>query len=332
MAEEPDKSKYNYIEFLKRILREVYRTRSKGLPIPTEHSTDFEEIKLEVKAKNAIYVINVDDVNLSKKEIYKYLEDRLRELYSQGFGFLVFYGSEEKLRNIKNLWYTLPSSGLNITPSFIEIHVDESKKIFTLANLMWGKIEPFLSDVKISLDEHVLTLEDEFYSRIEKIASDWRTALVVEPSGEDEEGLGGESIEHYGIKAFVVKHLIENEGIQQSNIITEHNLGDIIVDVYVRHHKIGDIAVEIETLYGTVLPAIKLRKRIESRLEKGLKVWIVIPNPQFMIYFKEITALRKVYRKKYPDAVEFYTLDIYSKQLISFEKINKILKKEISNH
>ena len=51
-----------------------------------------------------------------------------------------------------------------------------------------------------------------------------------------------------------------------------------------------------------------------------------------MIYFKEIVALRNVYRKKYSDAVEFYTLDIYSKRLVSFGKIKEILEKDISKH
>ncbi len=39
---------------------------------------------------------------------------------------------------------------------------------------------------------------------------------------------------------------------------------------------------------------LKLRKRIESRLEGGLKLWVVVPNPQLMIYFGDILALRNI--------------------------------------
>ena len=87
------------------------------------------------------------------------------------------------------------------------------------------------------------------------------------------------------------------------------------------------MAVEVETLYGTVLPPLKLRKSIESRLRKGFKVWIVVPNPQCMLYFREISALRNIYRKKYPDMVEFYTLDLLSNELISFREVEKLMKK-----
>ncbi len=77
---------------------------------------------------------------------------------------------------------------------------------------------------------------------------------------------------------------------------------------------------------------LKLRKRIESRLKKGLKTWIVILNPQFIIYFKEIFALRNVYKKRYRDLIEFYTLDVKSNKLVSFNEIFKLfnIKEDLS--
>jgi len=344
LAEKPKDDRFDYLEYLKRILKEIYRTRSKGLPSPTHLSTEFDEVKLEVRADRSVYAINVDELKDIEDDARKleYLKDRLKELYSQSFGFLVLYGSEQKLGKIKELWglkvlidEKLRSARFSRLPKFVEICVKESDDTFVFANLMWGKVEGASEVSKVSLDEYVINLEDNFYGKIERIAGDLRTALTVEPSGEDEEGIEGESVVHYGVKAFVTMHFIKNEKISPSNVITEHGVGDIVVDVYVKHPKFGDIAVEVETLYGTVLPLLKLRKRIESRLRKGLKVWIVIPNPQFMIYFREISALREVYRKKHPNIVEFFTLDIFSNKLVSFREFSKLVeiytKKYVSN-
>jgi len=89
----------------------------------------------------------------------------------------------------------------------------------------------------------------------------------------------------------------------------------------------GDVAIEVETLYGTTIPPLKMKKRVESRLRKGLKMWIVIPNPQFMIYFKEISVLRAFYKKRYRDLVEFWTLDVKSQKLVSFKDLATKIKK-----
>jgi len=72
-----------------------------------------------------------------KGDAVKYITDRLRELYSQGLGFLVFYGSKESLDNIKSLrtgntplWYrTIPGGrffGKVLQP--VEISVWEDPK------------------------------------------------------------------------------------------------------------------------------------------------------------------------------------------------------------
>ena len=178
-------------------------------------------------------------------------------------------------------------------------------------------------------------LEDEFYRKIRDLALSPETVIKVEPSKRDEEGLGGESLLHYSIKAFVVKYLIEHEKIPEYNVFTEHEVGDIIVDVFTKHPVHGDLAIEVETLYGTVLPLLKLRKTIESRLSKGLKLWIIIPNTQFMLFVRDIAKLRSIYRKKYLDSIEFFVLDVYSRKLVPFpefvKRVKTLLEKGISN-
>ena len=328
LAERPEDKALEYIEFLKRILREIYRTRSRGLPAPTHTSTDFEDIKLDIKAGKSIYVIDIDKVKIENRDEI-YLSDRIRELYSQNFEFIVLYGSKSSLNAVKKLWMLEITEGLSRLPRYIEVKLADKDLAFTLANLFWGKVEPLYLSKSISLDEYVLKLEEEFYDKIDRFAGDLTSALIIEPSKEDEEGLEGESLVHYGLKAFIVKYFVKIEKIPLDYIQTEFELGDIIIDIFVKHPKFGDIAVEVETLYGTTLPLLKLRKRIESRLKKGLKTWIVIPNPQFMIYLKEISALRNVYKRQYYDLIEFYTLDVKSNRLVSFDEVFRLFTNEI---
>jgi hypothetical protein len=68
--------------------------------------------------------------------------------------------------------------------------------------------------------------------------------------------------------------------------------------------------VEVETLYGTLVH--KLVETVE-RAEKR-KMWIVVPNPQALIYLPLLLRTRRELRRKYD--VEFYTLDVTSRGLV----------------
>ena len=335
LAEKPQNKMFDYIELLKRLLRELYRVYVGGLPSPTDLRTDFEEVKLDVRAGKHIYVIDIDKVFGKEVKSKEYVVDRLRELYSQSLGFLILYGSRSILKETKEILW----SSRYVSASFpkirflgkiqqpIEISVQEDHKIYNLINLLWGKVLNFEEvDENIDLDSYSVMLEDEFYERIRELALSPETVVKVEPSKKDEERLDGESLLHYGIKAFVVKYLIEHEKIPEYNVFTEYEVGDIIVDVFTKHPMHGDLAIEVETLYGTVLPLLKLRKTIESRLSKGLKLWIVIPNPQLMLFLKDIARLRSICRKKYLDSIEFFVLDVYSRKLVPFPEFIKRIK------
>ena len=106
-------------------------------------------------------------------------------------------------------------------------------------------------------------------------------------------------------------------------------MGDVVLDVFVKHPRYGDLAIEVESLYGTALPLLKLRRTIDSRLSKGLRLWIVIPNPQFVLFMRDLAKLRDIYKKKYLDSVELFTLDTYSQRLISFPEIIEKIKQLI---
>jgi|GEM_PF-1745825 len=332
-AERPENENLEYIEFLKRILREVYRIRIGGLPSPAHVSTRFEEIKDETRAGKSIYVIDVDRVEPKEKD--RVLQDKLKELYSQNFGFLAFYGSGGNLDKIRDLWeFKLvvrekTFSKFEKLPGFIDIKVPEDKDLlFKLVNLFWGQMKRELP-AGIELDRYAVTLENEFYGKIERYANyvkikkneKWirvPTGLIVEPSEE-------ETILHYALKGFIIEFIHRELDVPIEKISTEKEFGDIKIDVFVNDEKLGQVAIEIETLYGTCIPIIKLRKTAESRAERGLRTWIVIPNPQLMIYLKDVLTLREYLRKKYGNSVEFYTLNIENNKLISIKEfIEKI--------
>ncbi|MDF2956528.1 MAG: hypothetical protein OD814_000150 [Candidatus Alkanophagales archaeon MCA70_species_1] len=314
LAKKPKSEKYEYIEFLKRILREIYRVHGRGLPRPAHTTSDFDEVKQDIRADKHIWVLDIDKVEVKTR----YLEDRLRELYSQNFGFLILYGSEEKLNKVKSV--LKPDSPL---PKCYEVSVNEEDIVFKLARVMWGRMEEVPS--LFSLDTITVMLEDAYFDEVENLANDISTIINVEPSDEDEEGLGGESIIHYALKALVFRYL-KNMGIDENRIKTEWDLVDGRADIFVSDPELGELVVEIETLYGTGIPMLKLRKRIESRLKRGFNLWIVIPTPQLIIYFKDVCALRKAYRKKYGDRVEFFGVDLGSQEIVRVGEIKSLLQ------
>ncbi len=337
LAVRPPDEQLDYIELLKRIMREIYRVRSGGLPAPRHISHDFSSVGLKLEAGGRIYVIDLreakaEDLNGSQnsKNFLSYLRDRIREIYSQKFGFLVIYGSAKLINEVKKLW------GISVMleegraypklPLFIELNLNASDvgKLLVVTNLLFGRIRE--EELKANLDDHVLSLEDHFYHTLEELLEDLRTPFLVNPSkSEDEEGLGGESFIHYATKAFVVRYLLDEEKVKPEHIKTEYDIGGGVIDVYVVDPEKGDVAIEVETLYGTFHPLLKLKDRVESRVSRGLKTCIVVPNPQFVIHFKEISYLRRVYRKQYGDKIEFYTLDVDRKKLISFEEVRRYL-------
>jgi hypothetical protein len=86
--------------------------------------------------------------------------------------------------------------------------------------------------------------------------------------------------------------------------------------------------VEVETLYGTVVhklvETVQKLKDVE-RAEKR-KMWIVIPNPQAVIYLPLLLRTRRELRKEHD--VEFYTLDITSRGLVRLTDVASMLVKK----
>ena len=324
---------FGYIEFLKRVLREIYRVRSGGLPEPKHVSTP-EDLRLllpvDVGAGKRLFIL---DLSRSRAqwpkaedlEVLDRLRDRLRELFSQDFGFFVIYG------DVKGIWErALAEAGrvyASVVPSPVEVYIRPGRLPFyvSLANAMWGRISDPVLDYKRlgfrDFDEFVVWLEDEYWRRLGEVS--FEVLYRTRPSaGERESEL------HYLVKAFVVRHLAEKVGLDC--VDTEKGVGAAVFDVAVDHEKavtcggLQGLVVEVETLYGTGTVVHKLVETVKRAGKR--RMWIVVPNPQAVIYLPLLLRTRRELRKEHD--VEFYTLDVTSRGLVRLTDVASMLVKK----
>jgi hypothetical protein len=332
-----DNGCFDYIELLKRVLREVYRVRASGLPSPKHIGdlTDFQLLlPLDVSGGGKILVIDLTrrlgDELLTNKSLYLRFSDRLRELFSQSYGFVVIYGDKKligdknsfnfQVKKTSNYSIQIPSPiNINISPERIKLY-------YLIANFMWGNIiNPESFDETNNLDELVVRLEDQYWEKLKDAIKDFNVQLKVKPSGNPDEN-DQESMVHYLVKAYVVKYIanklakeLKIDATKALNCIeTEYKLDNTdnkILDVYVKNNcnsSLDNIDIEVETLYGTKTIVHKVFKTVEEKIDLVNKLWVVIPNPQAVIFLPTLLKLRKYLKenKKYNDKVEFFTLDI----------------------
>jgi hypothetical protein len=334
---------FGYIEFLKRVLREIYRVRSEGLPEP-KHVSTLEDLRLllpvDVGAGKRLFVLDLsrshaqepkaEDLLKEKSRDLDRLRDRLRELFSQEFGFFVIYGDVKKLSIWERALAEAVRGYASVVPSPVEVSIRPGRLPFyvLLANAMWGRIsDPVLDYERLGFrgfDEFVVWLEDEYWRRLGEVS--FEVLYKTKPSaGERESEL------HYLTKAFVVRHLAERVD-PNCRVETEKGVGAAVFDVVVTCGGLQGLVVEVETLYGTGTVVHKLVETVEraggETVERAgkRKMWIVVPNPQAVIYLPLLLRTRRELRKEHD--VEFYTLDVTSRGLVRLTDVASMLVKK----
>jgi len=352
---------FDYIEFLKRALREVYRVRVGGLPEPKHVSSVIDLqllIPVEVGAGGRLFVIDLVSGDLGRllreeassgevkgpsqatlRRIRESVRDRLRELFSQGYGFIVIYGDYYVGSLVSGAQAEAPHGGapedyLLTIPSPVEVSpVASDEGLYVLlANLMWGRVsEPKMDYEDIgSFDGLVVRLEDEYWKALEGALKDFNLQVLVRPSAEGDEA-GRESMSHYLTKAFMVNYLVsrlteefKGEGAKEDEarrkaldcVRTEYQPGgaNVRFDVYVNGGcgSLSGLVVEVETLYGTGTALHKVLDTIESRVKAGVsRLWVAVPNLQAVIYLPQLLRLERYARELFKGReIEFYTLDV----------------------
>ena len=317
-----EKSEDDYIDALKLILREIYRIKVGGFPEAIVTKKEKEEVE-EVKAEGRIHVID-DDLedkffgffksnkveDLEKVDMDKLLEERIPELFGQGFGFLVFYLKKE------NFDFLCNSFGIKehkiqklILTKGKELKEDEREKI---SSASWGLLEP--NGSWRSLSDYFSGYEKKFYNKLEKMSSS-KYAISVRESVEDEEG-GRESNLHYLLKIFLVKYFREKLKIE-GKIETETEKEGIIPDIFIPGE---NLAIEVETLYGTGIATLrKLGRTIEKYEEKGYKLWVVMPNLQLLLFSKDIREVIRTFENKIKE-LKFFGIDLDKQELVPLDE------------
>jgi hypothetical protein len=190
---------------------------------------------------------------------------------------------------------------------------------------MWGRVsDPVLDYGRLGFryfDEFVVWLEDEYWRRLREVG--FEVLYRTRPSaGERESEL------HYLAKAFAVRHLAERVGL--NCVEAEKGEGAAVFDVAVTCGGLQELVVEVETLYGTGTVVHKLvetvHKLVDVKRAGVRKMWIVVPNPQAVIYLPLLLRARRELRKRRD--VEFYTLDVAGRGLVRLTDVASLLVKK----
>lgn len=324
----------DYLEALKHILREIYRIKVGGLPRPVvgrkaEEAEAGRRIHViddgETEFLGCFGIANIEDFK-TKADPKKFLE-RVSELFSQQFGFLIIHATRERLDYMQKILDPVKEQ----IPKWCSVKIKNlgpDEKV-DLASSAWGFVEP-PGVFGATFDKCFLECENLFWKRLERLVRTPKYSWVKE-SIEDEEGVPGyESALHYLTKVLIAKYLIEKEGLKAENIQTEEKLpsqepGPIpIPDIF---EKSRNLAIEVETFYGTgMIPWRKLSRTLEKYKISGYKLWIVLPNLQMSLYLRGIRSIAKELEER-KEPIEFYTFNVESGDLFQLEEYTKLLER-----
>ena len=344
-----DVKKDSYINFLENVCLRVYREIEGGEPeavkIEKIDHLNKEEIERRLEAGGKIFTINLDEIKEADREEFDkmmkrfdvtHLMERLEETYSSGLGYIIFTTrSEEKFKKMKEdlLNINLMSQGrLNM------IFMEARSLPLDLIRLSSGMVDLFKPPGKVIIDEVIPTFSTFDYIFNDALfKEDSRFNKVLEEIKNEENGLfklatarnkgQEESDLHYNIKVFIVRYLVNRLRKEGKQLRT---LEEIIKHIKTEEKSEGketpDVQVdnevyEVETLFGEGVDA---DKKIDETIKKhgGKKVNIVMDNFGFLLHLKDLEKRKRHYKN-----VEFYTLDLKNKELVSIEEFKKELRK-----
>jgi len=316
----PKKEDDSFVRSIAIMCREVYRIIEGGRPKPRWISEELkEEIEERLRAENTIFVVDDSKCKLlpslsnvsSCKDLLNKVKievvlDRLREFFSQGFGFVIFHVNERWAGQFANLLREKGGTSIDI----VEVQVPElqSQAKALLARVCWG----FVERKGETFDDVFESCEKTFFDELSKADEDIELSHYIEK----DENAGPE---HEGMKIVVAECLARELGarsrgevvrmLEEGRIVTEYKLDGGRADIYVPSQ---ERFIEIETFYGTGNPIDKLDKetlrkyllrcrgtkcRVDVVLQTGL---------QNLLYDHKLVKLAEIYRKVQGVEVDFY--------------------------
>ena len=318
MAKRPRNPRFEYLELLKRVIREVYRVSTRHPPMIMHVGRRLTEYQLAMMRGGAgIYVVDLDEVAESEaggaalSRLTSGLEDRLREVYAQPPGVVILYGSEDALRSLRRLWRPRYVATYLYTriPEPVEVSLPEEDDVLRAVEALYTLPEGSLGDAA-SVDEAVVKAESLLMECLRGHASDPVLGRMVRQAIDDEESRPDDAPLHYGLKAAAVAHLLES-GVRETSIETEVAVSSTPVDVYARRGWSGGLVVEAETLTAAMNPSSRLAAVASSRTALGIgPVWVVLSPLTAGIYVEHVDAALRGYIDG--GRVEAYVVDTQS--------------------
>jgi hypothetical protein len=325
------------------VCREIYRIVKGGKPEPRWISEGLkDEIERHLRAEGMIFV--VDDskceflpdfgkirsgMELLEKVDMDVVLDRLREFFSQEFGFIIFHVNErwvsqfakileEKIGAYADIIYVSPSNW-------------QSQVKVVVARVCWG----FMECEGQTFDEIFGRCEKEFFEELGKASEDVKLTHLIE----EDENAGNE---HESMKIMVVECLAKELGATNKDVVirilkkkvirTEHKLSDGgRVDVYLNTPSIQKF-VEIETFYGRGDPVKRLDKDTLSKYKErsvGRVDIVLLTGVQALLYARRLIELANIYRKEYGLRVNFYLSNVRERKLVPLRDVFHMVKDAI---
>ena len=324
------------------LCRELYRVVAGGNPEPYWVSSGSkEEVERELRAGRRLFVVDDEKCELlsplrKARDLagvnWSALRDRLSELFSQDFGFIIFHVrgdlAEAFAKRLEaELGPRLPGARI------VEVPTLDAESRVKLAALCWGVSHLGLRGG--SYDEAFGEAKKRFY---EVLGIIWDENLRLRLMMRFQEGEGDE---HRRLKLLVTRVLARELGakgeeeipkVVSKGVDTECGLewawADARADVCARRPDGRVVYAEIETFYGVGDPVEKLKRTLDRYVggPRDCEVRIVVQPLHALLFARELLEVKKHYRREHKLNVEVYTVNVEEEELVPLSEVLEQLK------
>jgi len=298
-----------------------------------------EKTLFKNKIPSTIMVISKDgpkyELDLEKLD-EEALADRIKD-FGKGLRYVIFHIRQDQAKSLYNKLWRIRSKFHDkifwIEPKVLSIDLKRR-----LAELMWGFVDIPSSG---SYDDLFGEGKVSYYNELEKIGKIVSNKPEMPYPIVKSHTTGPESKEHYLLKKFIAKCLVDNppEDLKLSKIERKERYkyigferkfdekeNVVISDAYVES---DGIAIEVETLFeegkhgGDPIAKIRditVEKYNQSEIPIN-RLWIIIENITMLRHLKELWILQNFYERHYKEnkinfKVEFFTIDLKNGKFI----------------
>jgi hypothetical protein len=337
---------------LQLICKEIYHERAGGLPSPKIRGKGEAYIDEDLIAAKRIEFIENPFESIEPTKWDK-IGNRLKEMYSQGFGFVIFHVPPSCKDELKKELEVLTQ---DLKPPIIEL-IPITQSDMSLKLMLAGK--PSLSDSDWSTARRTMAVSAWGFA-IPKSDIDWQigktfdqlfaasyrefcqrmSRLLMSNIRKDQETVPAYMVTrrspsehdfHYAVKIFVTKYLVEKKNYPLEAIRTEEKEELGIPDIKIVGQLVGlkkDIAIEVETLYGTgSVPLKKISDTIQKYQGQNYEVWVILKNLDVLFFYGKLKTLQASAKKLWGVEVKFLTLDLANQELVKIEKMSEAFQR-----